>query len=261
LEARFLLPIVPLVGLYLWRGGEVLAFVAKKNPRLLGSVWFPVSVPLMIGSWMWVHGSGFASRIPNAGCEDEISFAVWFITAVIAAWMIYAGRSWPTQASALLHRWFSRVSPLGALGIAKAFGALAVSALMVRGLAAQMQIASVNVDPYSTVNRLTSDAEAGLCIRSHTDPQSVVMARHVPTVYHYGERKTIWFPPSSDPQLLIDGIRKHKIDYLVVIRRQYSYYLPEDEVCFAPLFKAYPDTFQLVYEAPDIRIFRVQPTS
>jgi hypothetical protein len=264
LEARFLFPIVPLAGLYLWRGGEALAFIAKKNPRLLGSVWFPLSVPLMIGSWMWVRGSGFASHMPNAGCEDEISFAVWFVTAVIAAWMIYAGGAWPTQASALLQRCFSRVSPLGALGIAKAFGALAViavSALMVQGLAAQMQIASANVDPHSTANQLTPDAEAGLWIRSHTDPQSIVMARHVPTVYHYGDRKVIWFPPSSDPQLLIDGIRRHKIDYLVVIRRQYSYYLPEDEVCFAPLFKAYPDAFQLVYEASDIRIFRVQPTS
>jgi hypothetical protein len=178
--------------------------------------------------------------------------------------MVYAGRAWPTQASALLHRCFSRVSPLAALGIAKAFGALAViavSALMVQGFAGQMQIALANVDPHSTVNQLTPDAEAGIWIRSHTDPQSIVMARHVPTLYHYGERKVIWFPPSSDPQLLIDGIRRHKIDYLVVIRRQYSYYLPEDEVCFAPLLKAYPEAFQLVYEAPDIRIFRVQSTS
>jgi hypothetical protein len=263
LDARFVLPIVPLAGLYLWRGGEALAFIAKRNPRILGSVWLPVSVPLMISSWMWVHGSGFASQMQNAGCEDELSFAVWFTTAVIAAWMIYAGHAWSTQASSLLHRCFSRVSfgRLGTGGFAKSLAVIAVSALIVQGLTAQMRIGMANVDLASQVNQLTPDAEAGLWIRLHTEPNSIVMARQVPTVYHYCQRKVIWFPPSSNPQLLIDGIRKHKVDYLVVIRRESSYYLPEDDVCFAALVQAYPDSFHLIYQASDIRIFRVQPSN
>ena len=53
----------------------------------------------------------------------------------------------------------------------------------------------------------------------------------------------------------MEGIRRHKVDFVIVVRRQSSYYLPTDDDCFAPLLTAYPDAFRLVYQAPELRIF------
>ena len=103
----------------------------------------------------------------------------------------------------------------------------------------------------------SADAEAGSWIRSHTDADTVVMARQVPSVYHYAQRKVIWFPPSSNPQLLMSGIAQHMVNVVVVVQRESPYYFPPEDVCFAALLKAYPDLFRLIYDAPQFKIFGV----
>src|SRR5258708_11661732 len=65
LEIRFFLPIAPLACLYLWRGGQALVFLAKRNPRVVGAVWLPVAAILAARAGEWMHGSGFASQFPN----------------------------------------------------------------------------------------------------------------------------------------------------------------------------------------------------
>jgi hypothetical protein len=115
----------------------------------------------------------------------------------------------------------------------------------------------VNLDLNSGTNRRSPEAEAGEWIYSKTDLNAVVMARQVPTMCHYAKRKVIWFPPSSNPQLLMQGILNHKVDFLVVVQRQGNYYLPTDEDSFAPLLAAHPDVFRLVSQAPEWRIFQV----
>jgi hypothetical protein len=123
----------------------------------------------------------------------------------------------------------------------------------------QMKIGRANLDPNSAVNRSSADAAAGAWIRSHTAENAVVMARHVPTASHYSERRVVWFPPSSDPDLLMAGIRTHGVDFVIVVRRKSSYYLPSDEDCFARLLSVYPKPFRLVDQGSDFRIFRVTP--
>src|SRR5206468_5823305 len=95
------------------------------------------------------------------------------------------------------------------------------------------------LDPNSTNNH-SPDAEAAIWINSHTDSSGVIMARHVPTAFHYSKRKVIWFPPSSNPQLLMEGIQKHRIEFVIVVHREHNYYLPSDDDCFTRLFTAYP---------------------
>jgi hypothetical protein len=258
-EPRF--AIAPLACLYLWRGGKAIALLARNKPRTLGAVWFPAAILLAAFAWLWVHGSRVAGRLDNFGLQDELSFAVWLISALFAAWMILADTTWLRQASALL-RWWPK--PIGALRtspmrISQILGIAVVAGLLVLGLRMQVKMGRANLDLNSPANRLSADAEAGAWIRSHTCPNAVVMARHVPIVYHYSERKVVWFPPSSNPQLLMEGIRKHKIDLAVVVRRKESYYLPPDEACFAPLLKTYPEAFRPVYQGPDFRIFEVAP--
>jgi hypothetical protein len=255
------LPIMPLACLYMWRGGLVVASLAKARSRVLGAVWFPVALFLAGFAWLWVHGSGIAGDLDNAGLEDELSFTFWVLSAIFAAWMVWAGRAWPSQVAAFL-RWCSRPSAalrMSPMRISRVLGAVVFAGLVVVGFVMQLKIGRANLDLYSSANRLSADAEAGEWVRSHTDRNAVVMARHVPTVYHYSERKVIWFPPSSNPQLLMEGIRKHKVDFTIVVRRKESYYLPPEEACFEPLLKAYPDAFHLLYQDADFRIFQVSP--
>src|SRR5262249_12345231 len=103
---------------------------------------------------------------------------------------------------------------------------------------------------------LTIDVNAGLWLRSHTGKDAIVMARSWPTVSHYAERKVIWFPPISDPNKLLDGILRHHVDYVVVIKHQDPYYLPDDDFCFDPLLANYSQEFHLVLERPNLRIYR-----
>jgi hypothetical protein len=256
-EARFFLPIAPLACLYAWQGAEVLASLAKNKPRMLGAVWFPVAIFLSVCAFFWTHGSGVGKQFENSGLEDEVSVILWLLSAILAAWMVRADSAWLTPGFAL---W--RSTPVA---VRQLFGRLlrllpivAVAGLIVLGLSMQLEIGRANLDPNSATNG-SPDAVAGAWIGSHTDPNSVIMARHVPTLSHYSNRKIIWFPLSSNPHLLMEGILRHKINYVIVVHREStdSYYLPSDDDCFAPLLTTYPDAFHLVVQTQKFRIYQV----
>jgi hypothetical protein len=258
LETRFFLPIAPLACLYVWRGGEALMWLAKNRPRLLGGAWLPLAVFLMVGNWLWIHGLWPASQ-SHAGLQDEASFAAWLLTAICAGWLILGATIWRDRACALLRWWLgsSNGPRIWSIRILRVLGVAVAIWLCVASVRMQTKIGRANLDPNSPVNRSSADATAGAWIRSHTGTNAVVMARHVPTASHYSERKVVWFPPSSDPALLMEGIRKHGVDFVIVVRRKNSYYLPSDEDCFARLLNVYPDPFRLVDQTSDFRIFRV----
>jgi hypothetical protein len=258
LEWRFFLPIAPFACLYLWHGGKALVSLAKNKPRVLGAVWLPIAICLTLRAWFWVHGSGIASDLSHAGIQDKISFVVWLLTAILAAWMIKFDTVWLTSAAALW-RWYPMPIALQKRSgrILQLSGIIVMLGLIVAGWSMQVKIGRANVDLNSDTNRLSPDADAALWIRSHTDTNAVIMARQVPVVYHYSKRKVVWFPPSSNSQLLMEGIRRNKIDFVIVVRRQNSYYLPPDDDCFDPLLAGYPDNFSLIYHSPEFRIFQV----
>ncbi len=258
LEARFFLPVAPLACLYIWRGITTLVYLAKNKPRWLGAVWLPTGISLTACSWFWVHGSGIATNVPNGGLQDETSFVVWLLSAFLAMWMIWSDTKWLGSMSDLLRRYWPvdalRISPRRGLQI---FCMVLVIGMVALGLKQQIEIGRVNLDPNSVVNRLSPDIEAATWVRSHTDIGAIIMARHVPTTWHYSQRKVVWFPPSSNPQLLMDGILKHQVNFVIVAHRDNNYYLPPDDDSFAPLLAADPNAFRLVYQAPKIRIFQV----
>jgi hypothetical protein len=254
-----ILPIAPLTCFYLWRGTQLLAHLAKRRARALGFALLPVALFLSVACYMWMHGSGIAAGLSHDGLQDEASFLVWLMIAILALWMVWADTAWLRQAAAL-KAWCSKGIHLSLAAPPRVFRFLVlafVSALIVIGLAAQIKIARANLDPQSATNRPTADVQAALWIRSNTAPNAVIMGREVPTVYHYSNRKVIWFPPSSNPDLLMEGVLKYKIDFVIVIRRKYSYYLPPDDDCFNALLTAYPHAFRLSYETPEFRIFKV----
>jgi hypothetical protein len=259
LETRFFMPVAPLACLYVWRGGKTLFVLAKNKPRVLGLFWFPVGMFLAFWAGLWMFGAGSPGQFSNEGLEDEASCAIWLLSAMLAAWMVWADTEWLSMASGLL-RWFQK--PFDALRIrplrvSQVFGIVVLASLVVLGLTIQSEMARENLDPNSSANRFSPDADAAVWLASHTDPNAILMSRTVATVSHHSGRKVVWFPPSSNPQLLMEGILKHKVDFIIVVPRESSYYLPPDDVSFAPLLTAYPDAFRLVHQAPAYRIFQV----
>ncbi len=101
--------------------------------------------------------------------------------------------------------------------------------------------------------------EAASWIRSHTEASAIIMARHVPISFHYSQRRVVWFPPISNPQVLMEGIRRNGVQFVIVVNRVYSYYLPPDEECFNPVLQVYPGSLRLVAQGSRFRIYQVVP--
>jgi hypothetical protein len=258
MEPRFFLPVAPLACFYAWYGGKAVVALARDRPRILGIIWFPIAILLAVNSWFWMQGIGRAGHLPHAGYQDETSFTFWLLSAIIAVWMAWADTAWLKPVSGL-RRFFEQTERyrIGSLGLQHVLGVTVLALLMFQGFKTQLAIGRSNLDLNSSVNRLSPDAEAGSWIRSNSDATAVVMARHVPTVFHYSGRPVVWFPMSTDPQLLMDGILRNKVDFVLVVRRAFNYYLPPDDDCFAPLLKAYPNAFHLVYQTSNFSVFQV----
>ncbi len=71
----------------------------------------------------------------------------------------------------------------------------------------------------------------------------------------------IWLPPITNPKVLMQGIREHRIQYVVVIHTRFNYYVPSETVCFDLLYTAYPRVFHLAKEQGELRIYEVLPDS
>jgi len=138
---------------------------------------------------------------------------------------------------------------------AKVGGVVLVIMLIAGRLVKQLLLGWENPLFEVTQTESYADVEAGQWIWTHTAPSAVVMARHVDVVYEYSKRKVVWFPPLSNPQMLMEGIHKHKVAFVIVSDRQNSYWLPPEQECFRLLLAAYPEDFRLVHAGPHERIF------
>lgn len=242
-DVRYVLPIAPLAYLYLWRGIAGLALLAKLKPRALGVTWLPLGVLLTLSAWLWERGAWFGrNTLIHGGLQDEVSLVFWLASTVLAAKMTWTGAV-IERPTVWTSRWFARISEalrLRPLRLVQIFSAGVLAGLIGTGFAMELQIGRANLHFDSLDNPTPPDVDAGIWVRSHTDPSAIIMARQVPTVYHYAERRVIWFPPSSNPQLLMEGIERYHVEYVIVAKRTTSYYLPSDDDSFAQLQKAYP---------------------
>jgi hypothetical protein len=265
-ERRFFLPVAPLACLFLWKGVKASVILVKSKPRLVGLLWAPFGLLLGVSGchWLYIH------RLDSWGSfPDELLVPVWLFSSFGAAWMAYTGRP-PSilLSSSEFARWlfrpitFVKVSPwrvsqasLGVLFLTLIAAGLTAEAKMARDNVAILDLLS---DKDTSINLMAPDIESALWIRSHTPGGSVVMARHVPLVYHYSERRIVWFAPISNPDILMQGIVRHGVNYVIVVKHAYTYYLPDDNYCFDKLLAKYGDAFHLVFRDSSIRIFEVQ---
>jgi hypothetical protein len=280
MEARFFLPIAPLACLYVWKSIQGMKIVVLAKPRIVGAVWLPLGSLLGISGWHWIyaHWHEGLGRVP-----DELMAPIWCVSAICAAWMAYTGRP-PSflDANSRIRAWLRRpfgTSQVSPLRLAQYASYGAVMILFVVGVMNfrnikidQRPLLSFHIGPRgnlaipqinptqnaSSLNAVAPEVESALWIRSHTPVNSIIMARQVPTVYHYAERKIVWFPPISNPDVLMQGIQRLKVDYVIVIKHAEPYYLPDDDYCFQQLLVSRRDAFQIVFQDSNLQIFQVE---
>jgi hypothetical protein len=103
------------------------------------------------------------------------------------------------------------------------------------------------------------EIEAADWIRSHEPSNQVIMARDQDMFFHYTGRRVVWFPPISDPTVLMDGIRRHNVGVIVVVNPPLRYWLPTEDVCFQSLVRAYGSAFHLSHQDPNYQVYEVVP--
>ena len=117
-----------------------------------------------------------------------------------------------------------------------------------------MQVRAFNLAQSSSY----PDVLAAQWIQTHVPQGSVVMARQWDVAYHYAGRKVVWFPPTTDAELLLRGILKYHVDYVVVVTRgDDSYWRPDDDRCFQSVVDRYPHLFAVVQAGSREKVYAV----
>jgi hypothetical protein len=258
-EFRFLLPNMPLACLFLYRGARKMAEWSRLYPRRVAMYFLPVGMLLCALAFRnsWEAGASWST-----GVQSKLSAAVWFAASLFSVWVIRMNRL-PSISSGRTERpVFLRQVSMGSLSLNfLQVGALAlVSLLVARAISKDIPIARVNLAFEEERSGRLPDIVAANWIRLHTDPLDVVAARHVPLVFHYSQHRVIWFAPIVHPQVMMEGIRRLGIRYVIVVDRDASYYLPPDEECFEMVQNAYPSAFRLATQLGQVRIYEVMPT-
>jgi len=257
-EFRFLFPSTVLACLFIYRGARKMAGWARLNPRRVAVCALPVCMLLFAVAFRnsWAAGPSWSS-----GVQSKFSAAFWFAASLFSAWVISKNRP-----PILLRRWserpiFSRQISIGSLSLTfLQMGALGLAALLVaRAISKDIPITRANLAFEQERFTRLPDIAAANWIRLNTDPLDVIAARHVPLAFHYSQRKVIWFAPIVRPQVTMEGFRRLGIRYVLVVDRDFSYYLPPDEVCFDLVQRAYPNAFRLVAQLGQARIYEVIP--
>jgi hypothetical protein len=257
-EIRFFLPIAPLACLYLYKGVLTIAHLSSLHPRRVGAIALFPSLLLAIHSRFrgWQAGK-------NYGLQYDVSSIFWVTAALVSAWIVWKGSIPRLEALSLPDQGLRRrYCAFGeSFTLSHALRVVMIAFLITVGVMGQLRIGRENLNLDESKRTRRPDIEAAEWIRLHTEQNVVISARHVPVVYHYAQRKVIWFPPISNPQILMQGIRRHHIQYIIIIDRDFSYYMPPDEYCFEKLYNAFPGTFRLVENKGQIRIYEVLPDS
>ncbi len=240
-EERFFLPVAPLACLYLWRGGTLLLRFARAKPGKVVGICIACAAIGITSTAIW--GRRFEHPQPR------LCIAMWALIAVASALFWVVGRKKVESFPIASRRPLSSVWRAGVT--------FAVACLFVLGVRSQVRLGIGNLHFRVEDDSFYPDREAAQWIRENSPPSAVVMARKDDIVYHYGHRRVIWFPPSSDPELLMNGVRKYNVQYIVVAAGNDNYWSPPASDCFALLSKAYPKAFALVHQSANESVYEV----
>jgi len=261
-KERFLFPVVPLAVLYLWRGAKAVWNYSVRRPKIAG-----LSL-VLTGSYLALRCTEFAFRATpltanmRHGMADRLEPVAaaffWVLLAVIGAGML----AYPALRSSRLSTAQACLRKLSESKVSLPIRIaliLAVTLLAVQGARQIVIRGRDNLQPEITEQPTYPEIEASAWIRTHEPVDRVIMAREPEFVFHYTQRRVVWFPPISDPHVLMDGIRRHHVAVIVVAHHSPSYWLPTEEDCFQSLLKSYGTSFRLRHQGPENRVFEFVP--
>lgn len=251
---RFALAVLPLSCLYIADGVKALEQWSRQYPRRVGVLLLPLSTVLAFAATRqgWARGSGH-------GFQEKMSALFWIVCSALCIGLIWK-RSLPSWGHlSRVYGFFERSYSVGRLSFRpiQLFVVLAVTYLVATGVAAEIPMGRENLVSGSTKLENTPEFQAAQWIKSHTGPNAIIASSQDTLMHHYSGRRVIWFPPISNSNVLMEGIRKHHINYVVVVDRGFNYYLPSETTCLNLLYAAYPEAFRLVEPKGQVRIYEV----
>jgi hypothetical protein len=258
---RFLLPVLPLACLYLWRGVRELKYQSIRQPKLVDLCMLVVGLLLGLTSALFAWGRvAFSTDVQHTHGDFHQAAAAtvfWFALAAVGIAMLMFHSSRKSSEGALP---FARLRPIVELWTPRVLRFVAIAAIAVLVLTGTRTIAAIgraNTHPEITKQDLYPEMEAAEWIHANEPSTPVLMAREPDFVYHYTGARVVWFPPISDPKVLMDGIQRHHAEVIVVAHHQRSYWLPPEDACFLLLQQAYPNAFRLIHQGPDNWVYEV----
>jgi hypothetical protein len=260
---RFVIPIVPLAVVYLWRGAEAIKGYSIQHPLTAGFCLAFTGFSLSISSAAFAFrltAFPFDSQHVRADHLQPLAATLfWGMSAVAGCGILLFRYSEVSPDRAQSFTYFSRILKSRISVPLRYIALLTLAALVFRSTKQVIVRGRDNLNPEFSKLPLYPEIEASDWIRAHEPPDRVIMAREPEFVFHYTHRRVIWFPPISDPQVLMDGIRRHHVEVLVVAHHADSYWQPPEDTCFHSLLQAYPSVFHLVHQGPDNLIFELVP--
>jgi hypothetical protein len=259
---RFIYPVVPLACLYLWRGAKILKLYTVRQPKVMGLSVF------LVGLLLSTISACFALRVLPFEVDkghlrgdqlQPVVASLFWVMSMAVGLIMFKFQSIRSSQSGLraldsLSDLARSFSPLGLRVVA----GLVVTVLVATGMVQQLAVAHNNMNPDATRQSFYPEVEAAAWIEKY-EPNRVLMAREQDTVFHHTGQRVVWFPPISDPKVLMDGIRRHHVEVLIVAHHSDSYWLPTEEACFQVLRQAYGSAFRLIQQGRDYQIFDVRP--
>jgi len=253
---RFIIPVVPLACLYLWRGGKAIKNYLIHQPKQAGLAF------ILLGSLLCMCSAAFALRLarfpvsPDHVRGDHLQTIAatlfWGVLAIVGFVILKMQRDGAAS--------FARKVRVAESALTFPFWLVvtfAVAFVVGSGLKPIVATGQNRLNPDITKESLYPEIEGSEWIRTHEPSNLVTMAREPEFVFHYAHQPTVWFPPISDPKVLMDGIQRHHVKLVLVTHHSVSYWLPSEDTCFQVLQRAYPTAFHLIHRGPDNAVFQV----
>jgi len=260
-EERFVYPIVPLAVLYLWRGTKLLKRYLEGWPAAVGACLSLLGITLASSSAAFFLRALPADMSPAHARADRaqllLATLLWVGVAGAGAVFIRFHTVRDLLSAAKASQDLESVLRSTVVISAPIAGVLVLCVMVGTGLAGQIALAHDNLHIDVTKRFAYPEIAASNWIRTHEPSKTVIMARDQDMVFHYTARRVVWFPPISNPDVLMEGVRRNHVDVIIVAYHPRAYWLPSEDTCWRALAQKYGDAFHLINQGPDYQIFQV----
>ena len=259
---RFLIPVVPLACLYLWRGIKVVASASAFHPKRAGAVFTGIGAVLCIASAAYAFGIARIAvnpeRVRGDHLQEIAATLFWAAVAASGCAMLRIDSVRRVLRSPGGFARFGHAAAVRTVPATRLVAILAVAAVVVSGTIQVLARGRDNLHPRIAATYLPM-LRGAEWIRTNEPSGSVLMASEPEFVFHFAHDPVVWFPPISSASTLMDGIRAHHVDVVLVTHQPHSYWLPPEDVCFQALLQSYGRSFRLRDQGADYWVYDVVP--